>query len=49
MWTLGKMKIQRPQKTLQREKLCSQVPRHLTLKKTPQQANKTCKTKMKMN
>jgi hypothetical protein len=33
--------FKRPQKTLQREELCSQVPRHLTLKNTPKQAKKT--------
>ena len=30
-----------PWKTLQREEFCSQVPRHLTLNKTPKRAKKT--------
>jgi len=40
---LGKMKNEdsRGQKTLQREELCSQVPRHLTLKQTPKKTKKT--------
>jgi len=36
------MKIQEAEKNLQREKFYSQVPIHLTLKKTPKQVKKIC-------
>jgi len=39
-WEDEDWRFKRPHKTLQKEEFCSQVPRHLTLKKTPRQVEK---------